>query len=158
MFAASVPVALQALDQAQVLLGKTPPALMSARLAPGMFDLSEQFGIVAGFALRATYPLIERDVPELDGDAANRLAQAQTFLHNLTEADFEGAETQQITHRAGFADLTQSGEDYLKHFALPNLWFHLSMIYAILRANGVDVGKADFDGLHTYPDGFVFDD
>ncbi|MEJ6403565.1 DUF1993 family protein [Yoonia sp. 2307UL14-13] len=158
MFAASVPVALQALDQAQVLLDKTPPTLMSARLAPGMFDLSEQFGIVAGFALRATYPLVGRDVPKLEGDPATRLLRVRILTDDLAEADFIGAAERQITHRAGFADLTQSGEDYLKHFALPNLWFHLSMIYAILRANGVDVGKADFDGLHSYPDGFVFED
>lgn len=158
MYHAAVPVALQALEQAQVLLRKTPPLLMQARLAPGMFDLSEQFEIVAGFALRATYPLTGRDLPALTGNPAARLSRAHTLVGALTEADFAGAGNSQITHRAGFADLTQSGEDYLRHFALPNLWFHLSMVYAILRVNGVDIGKADFDGLHNYPDGFVFDD
>ena len=61
------------------------------------------------------------------------------------------------THRAGFAYLDQSAADYLHQFAIPNLWFHLSMAYAILRQAGADVGKADFDGLHSYPTGFAFD-
>ena len=157
MFAASVPVVLQGLRQAQVLLEKTPPTLMQARLAPGMFDLGTQVGVVAGFALRATYPLMGRAVPQLCGPPGERLAQARALVEGLHPDDFAQAENRMISHRAGFADLTQPAADYLNHFALPNLWFHLSMIHAILRANGVPVGKADFDGLHVYPDGFSFD-
>lgn len=123
-----------------------------------MFDVRTQFFAVAGFALRATYPLAGRDVPVLQGDAGARLAQAQSWLSQLTEADFTGAEQRVITHRAGFADLEQPAAVYLRDFALPNLWFHLSMAYAGLRAAGVALGKADFDGLHAYPDGFTFDD
>ena len=163
MYHAAVPVALQALKQAQVLLDKATPGMLTARLAPGMFDCAEQFLTVAGFALRATYPLVGRDVPELDypndkDGLYAALIAAQSLIGDLPAEDFETAADRQITHRAGFADLTQSAPDYLQHFALPNLWFHLSMIYAILRSEGALVGKADFDGLHVYPAGFVFDD
>ncbi len=163
MFGASVPVALQALDQALVLLDKATPAMLTARLAPGLFTCAEQFQTVAGFALRATYPLAGKDVPELDYPADMEglraaLSAAQSLVGALTVADFDGSAERQITHQAGFADLTQSAPDYLQHFALPNLWFHLSMAYAILRQQGAPVGKADFDGLHAYPADFAFDD
>ena len=162
MYQASVPVARQALTQALGLLDKATPAMLSARLAPGMFTAAEQFLTVAGFALRATYPLAGRDVPVLDFPAdpdglRAAISSARALVDDLKEVDFQGAADRQITHRAGFADLTQSAPDYLQHFAQPNLWFHLSMAYAILRQQGAPVGKADFDGLHAYPAGFAFD-
>jgi hypothetical protein len=55
-----------------------------------------------------------------------------------------------IAHRAGEADLVQDGATYLHCFAIPNLWFHLGMAYAILRTEGLSIGKADFDGWHRY--------
>jgi hypothetical protein len=54
-----------------------------------------------------------------------------------------------ILHRAGEADLDQTGTDYLHLFALPDLWFHLSIAHAIFRAEGLAIGKADFEGLHA---------
>ncbi len=69
---------------------------------------------------------------------------------------FEGAETRRVQHRAGFAELDQSGREYLTLFGMPNFMFHLSMAFAILRQNGVEIGKADFDALHDYPHGFRF--
>ena len=74
----------------------------------------------------------------------------------LTPADFAGAETRVIAHKAGDAVLSQAGGDYLRLFALPNLWFHLAMAFAIARASGVPVGKADYDGWHSYAPGFSF--
>ena len=163
MFAASVPPALQALERANALLQRPDvgPAQLAARLAPDMFDCASQLRTMAIFALRATWPLTGRDPEQRQFEASPyglraRIGHAQGQIGLLTPADFNGAETRIITHRAGFADLTQSGPDYLYHFALPNLWFHLSMAYATLRANGVPLGKADFDGLHSYPDGFSF--
>ena len=75
-------------------------------------------------------------------------------MEALDPAAFAGAETRRIRHRAGFADLDQSGADFLHLYGMPNFLFHASMAFAILRANGVAVGKADFDGLHDYPPGF----
>ncbi|MDX8353771.1 DUF1993 domain-containing protein [Cognatiyoonia sp. IB215182] len=159
MYQASVPVALQALERALVLLGHATPQMLNARLHPQMFNCAEQFEITAGFARRATFPLIGREVVEadsvLDRDSLRgHLQNTYAEIAALTPEDFVGAEDRRITHRAGFADLEQSAQDYLQHFAIPNLWFHLSMAFAILRAEGAPVGKAEFDGLHAYPPGF----
>src|SRR5690606_32576709 len=127
--------------------------LLAAQLAPGMFDCGTQLRTVGIFALRATFPLAGKEWPKNilrdafpDGaeglDARLRLAAEQ--VGTLTPGDFDGAAAREIAHRAGDADLVQSGEDYLRLFALPNLWFHLSMAFAILRAEGMDVGKSDF--------------
>ena len=163
MFTASVPPALQALERASALLQRpyVGPKELAARLAPDMFDCASQLRTVAIFALRCTYPLTGRNHEARNFDAGAfglraRIGHAQGQIGQLTPADFDGAEARIISHRAGFADLTQTGAAYLHHFALPNLWFHLSMAYATLRANGVQLGKADFDGLHSYPAGFSF--
>ena len=159
MYAASVPVAVQALDQALVLLDHATPQMLTATLHPGMFDCATQFAMVADFALRATHPLIGRDVPDVEvvedlEGLRRRLVLVRAEVMSLTPETFADAATRRITHQAGFADLEQSGAEYLQHFALPNLWFHLSMAFAILRAQGAPVGKAEFDGLHVYPPGF----
>ncbi len=163
MFKSSVPPALQALERANALLQRPDvgPAQLAARLATDMFDCASQLRTVAIFALRCTYPLTERDPDQRQFDPGlfgvkSRIGHATGQIRLLTPADFDGAEARIISHRAGFADLTQTGADYLHHFALPNLWFHLSMAYATLRAAGVPLGKADFDGLHSYPPGFSF--
>ena len=160
--------ARRALDRANHLLDRIAGSgreaeLLTAQLAPGMFDCAAQLQTVPIFALRATFPLAGQAWPRGTFDAdlpglRDRIAWAQVQLDGLAPADFEGAETRLITHRAGDADLTQSGADYLTLFALPNLWFHLSMAFAILRAEGLDIGKADFDGWHFYEKGFQFVD
>ena len=66
------------------------------------------------------------------------------------------AEGRVIAHRAGFADLEQDGATFLHLYGMPNFLFHVTMGYAALRAAGVPLGKADFDGLHAYPEGFSF--
>ena len=123
-----------------------------------MFTCEEQLETVAGFALRATYPLTGKTAPELPGGAVDALAAAKNAVKALRPAAFDGAETRVIAHRAGFAELSQPAIAYLQNFALPNLWFHLAMAYAVLRQAGAPVGKADFDGLHAYRTGFSFDD
>ena len=67
-----------------------------------------------------------------------------------------GAEGRVIQHRAGFADLEQDGASFLHLYGMPNFLFHVTMGYAALRAAGVALGKADFDGSHDYPPGFAF--
>ena len=159
MFHQSVPVALQALERALALLDKATPAMLQAQLRPGMFNLSDQFCTVAGFALRATFLLTDKAAPELpEGDPRRALELARQAVLLLAPGDFAGAREKRIAHRAGFADLDQPAQDYLQHFALPNLWFHLSMAFAIMRQQGAEIGKADFDGLHAYPAEFRFDD
>lgn len=157
-FAAAVPAARMALARAAHLLDRADGsvALLTARLAPDMMNVAGQIRTVAGFALRATFPLTAHAIPQgqfsddLRGLRA-RLAFVGAALDTLTPDDFVGAADRRIRHVAGKAQLDQSAADYLHLFALPNLWFHLSMAYAILRAQGLALGKVDFDGLHAYP-------
>ena len=144
--------ARHALDRAEVLLGRAEAAgLLDARLAPDMMPLADQIGIVASFARRAVLPLVGT-VPgplHIPSDAPGLRALLRAARAEIDAADGPPAPT--VEHVAGEARLSQAPEDYLARFALPNLWFHLSMAHAMLRANGVPVGKADFDGLHRYP-------
>lgn len=164
LYAASVPVLLHYLERcdAIVQVAAAQPDALQARLAPDMFTAAQQFASAAEFAMRATCPLVGQDVPEFpqqDMDAfglRRRIGFAQAVLTSLDPAEFDGAEARTVRHRAGFADLEQRGADYLHHFALPNFFFHLSMGFAVLRQQGLELGKADFDGQHDYPAGFRF--
>ena len=100
--------------------------------------------------------LIGREVPDLPEGLGPRLAVARASLGSMKPAEFEGAEARIIHHRAGFADVEQTGEQFLHLFGLPNFFFHLTMGYAALRAAGVPLGKEDFDGIHSYPKDFRF--
>jgi uncharacterized protein len=134
---------------------------LGARLAPDMMPAGAQIATAAGYTVRVAFPLAGRAVPELPGGEtaaalAARVAAARALVGGLDPAAFEGAEARVIRHRAGFADLAQPGEAFLIRYGVPNMMFHLSMAYAALRAAGLPLGKADFDGLHAYPPGFSF--
>jgi hypothetical protein len=127
-----------------------------------MFGFAQQVATAASFTLRVAFPLAGLAVPRSpDGGMdraglAARLAATRAGLASLDPTDFAGAEVRQITHRAGFAELTQDGATFLHLFGMPNFLFHAGMAFAILRANGIEIGKADFDGQHDYPPGFRF--
>jgi uncharacterized protein len=150
LYAASVPVFLHYLPRIAALAGKGD---LAARLVDG-FTAGQNLTTAVGFSLRACCPLAGVAVPPLPDPLAAQVAFATQTLHSLSPADFDPM--RRIKHRAGFADLDQSAPDYLHLFALPNFFFHLTMAYAVLRAQGADIGKADFDGLHSYPSGFQF--
>lgn len=147
------------LDRAERHCGADPAqrdALLEARLAPEMLPLRVQVEIVSNFALRAAYPLAGLAAPEygvFPGDFAGlraRLARTQQMLEGLAPESFIRAETRSVSDRAGEADLILPASEFLFAYALPNFFFHMSMVYAIVRSHGVDVGKADFDGYHRY--------
>lgn len=162
LYTASVPVFRHYLARLSGLLDRTDarPRVLTARLAPDMFTCGQQIATASGFALRTAFPLAGLAVPTLPepppdrAGLADRIAAAQAALDGLDPAAFSGAEARRIRHRAGFADLDQSGAEFLHLFGMPNFLFHSSMAFAILRANGIEIGKADFDGLHDYPPGF----
>ena len=144
--------ALHALDRAEALLGIAEARGMTgARVHPAMWDVLEQIGCVAGFAERAVLPMAGLPRPEGDLPATPEAARARLAEARAGVLAAEGAPPGPIAHRAGEAELAQEPEDYAARFALPNLWFHLSVAYAALRAAGAPVGKADLDGLHAYP-------
>ena len=155
LYTASVPVFRHYLSQVAGMVEKAGAEGMGAQIGDG-FTVAQHFSTAAGFAMRTVYPLAGLEIPDLPQALAPRMAVARAHLGAMKAADFEGAEDRIIQHKAGFADLEQTGADYLHLFGLPNFFFHLTMGYAALRAAGVDLGKADFDGLHWYPSDFSY--
>ncbi len=161
LYAASVPVFARYLGQAGAMVAKASDAALATRIADAM-PAGAQVAVAAHYTLRIAFPLAGRAVPVLaegpwtKAALAGRLAEVQAHLAALDPADFDGAAARIIRHRAGFADLEQDGATFLHHYGLPNVMFHLTMAYATLRVAGVVLGKADFDGLHSYPPGFRF--
>lgn len=156
LYTASVPVFRHYLSRVAGMVQKAADGGLGVQISDG-FTAGQHFATAAGFAMRTVYPLAGLDIPDLPQALAPRMAVARAHLGAMKAVDFEGAEDRIIQHRAGFADLEQTGPDYLHLFGLPNFFFHLTMGYAALRQAGVDLGKADFDGLHWYPSDFRFD-
>ncbi len=152
LYQASVPVFRHYLGQVTVIVDRLAPADLELRLADAP-TVGQQFAAAAGFALRVACPLAGRDIPNLPGSIGPRLAVARAVLGAMRPGDFEGAEAREITHQAGEAVLTHRAGEFLYRFGLPNFFFHLTMGYAALRAAGVQLGKADFDGQHVYAPG-----
>jgi hypothetical protein len=134
------------------------------RLHPDMFPLLQQARVAIGFTLRATCPLAGREIVSFRGDDActfagihAELERTMAYLAAIPDADFAGMDTVSVPTTAGFAELALPGPEYYQMYAVPNFFFHYSMVYAIARQAGVPIGKSDFDGYHRYPSGFTFD-
>ena len=125
--------------------------LWQVRLAPDMLDTGCNLAVASGFAARALCRpagIAWPDIPDTftcDSLRAHH-AEIRSLVAPIEIADLRGP----VKHIAGEADLEQDLADYILRFALPNMIFHLSMAYAGLRHSGLDIGKADFDGLHIY--------
>lgn len=125
--------------------------LLNARLAPDQFHLTRQVQIISdtskGTAARLagiTPPSFEDNEVTLE-EVRARIDKTIEFLKTLKREQFEGAAERGIA--LVFAPGKQlSGSEYLIEFGLPNLYFHATTAYAILRHNGVDLGKMDFIG------------
>ncbi len=162
MYQFSIPVFMRGMQALGDVLGKAradaqarnfaPEILVEARLAPDMHKLVRQVQIASdtvknGAArLAATeapaFPDTETSLEELQARAAKTVA----FLGQITEAQLEGSEARQITLKFPGQEITFSGAEYLAGFVLPNLYFHMTTAYNILRHNGVKIGKRDFLG------------
>jgi hypothetical protein len=168
LYRASVPVFLAVLDRLDAALGRADRALgdrieeaLAQRPGPRMLPAGQQVAIAVQFTLRVAFALVGERAPELrDGlDRAGlgtRIAAARGLLGGLDPAAFAGAEARMVRTQAGFAQLDLDGETFLHAFGLPNLYFHHAMAHVALKQAGVPLGKADFDGLHDYPEGFSF--
>jgi hypothetical protein len=137
--------------------GLPEAALLDARLAPDMMAFGAQVATAAQFALRTSCPLAGRPVPAWPGvpDGLDALAaqvmHARQAVEAMPPAEFDGAERLTLHERAGAAPVSLPALAFVTTFALPNFFFHLSSAYAILRQQGVPIGKGDFDGWHVYP-------
>jgi len=141
--------------EAHALASKYEPAtLLGARLFPDMLPLTKQVQIATDFAKGASARLAGVDVPRYEdheqtfAELQQRIGKTLGYIDSLPAAAFDGAEGRAITHGAGErARHFARGDDYLTGFVLPNFYFHVTTAYAILRHNGVPLGKRDFLGL-----------
>lgn len=165
MYTASIPVFKQLLGSLNELLGKAqahatekkiePGALLQARLFPDMFPLSRQVQIACDFARGVAARLAGVAVPANDDkeqsfeDLQALIARTLGFLDSLTAVQFDTAEAREIIIRAGTPKEKKfTGQSYLLSYGLPQFFFHVTTAYAILRHNGLEIGKKDFMGAY----------
>lgn len=167
LFQASAPVFIQgltglaaALDKASAYVSEKsidPQALLQARLYPDMFPFARQVQIATDFAKGAVARLAGVEPPpyeDADPDFAKltaRVATTLAYLRSFEAAQIDGQEDREITLvRRGESSLIKA-QPYLLQQAMPNFYFHLTTAYAILRHNGVAVGKRDYLGVAANP-------
>ena len=162
MYQASVPVFVRALSNLGHILAKAaahaerhkiePDVLLGARLYPDMFPLSKQIQIATDMAKGAAGRLagVERPV-HADNESSfaefqKRIESTLAFLNSITPGQIDGSEDKSITLTMHGKEYPFAGQAYLLHYALPNVFFHVTTAYNILRHNGVELGKPDFIG------------
>jgi hypothetical protein len=163
MHQASVPVFLRALDNLRGVLGKgeahasdkgfEPGVLLQTRLAPDMFPLLKQVQIATDLAKNGAARLANVEPLKFEDDETTfaqlytRIDRAVDYTGAFTAEQIDGSESRPITIATrSSGELKFDGQSYLLHFILPNLFFHSTTAYAILRQSGVALGKLDFIG------------
>jgi hypothetical protein len=162
MYEASVPTFIHTLGSLKSILQKgaahaeakkiDPSVLVNARLFPDMFPLSRQVQIASDAAKGAAARLAGIEPPKFEDvettfeELIARIDKTIDFLKSVTPAQFEGAEERTVTITIPRATLTFTGLKFLRHWALPNFFFHVTTAYNLLRHNGVEIGKADYLG------------
>jgi hypothetical protein len=165
MYINSVPVFKQLLTALKAILAQAdahalansiePDAFLQARLYPNMLPLVKQVQIATDFARGIAARLAGVDVPIYESkeksfaDLDGLLAQTMKFIGSVNSSRFEGSETNEIVLRPGTPkEKKLSGQAYLANYGLPQFLFHVTTAYAILRHNGVPIGKLDFMGVY----------
>ena len=127
--------------------------LLNARLAPDMFALTRQVQIATDMAKAAVARLTGGEMPKYEDNETTldelkaRIAKTLDYVRSVPASAYAGCEERAITvPTRARGDLHFSGRDYLLNFVLPNFYFHVTTVYAILRHNGVELGKLDFLG------------
>jgi len=129
-----------------------PQVLLLDRLAPDMLPFSRQVMIATDHAKGGCARLANVDVPSSPdtemtiADLQSRIAKVRDFIVALPVDAFMGAEDRMVKLRVGPREMEFEGLTYLQGFAMPNFLFHVTTAYAILRHNGVPLGKGDFFG------------
>ena len=132
-----------------------PVVFLQARLFPDMFALLQQVQVACDFAVTVSARLAGVEVPTIGGtessfaDLQARIAKVVAFIEGLPPSQFEGSEARQIVLRPGTPkEKHLLGQVYLSNYGLPQFFFHVTTAYAILRHNGVEVGKKDYMGAY----------
>jgi hypothetical protein len=162
MYHASIPVFIRGMRNLSGVLAKGHAnaearkidfaVLIQARLAPDMHPLSKQIQIASDMVKNGAARLSGTEAPRFPDTETTydeleaRIEKTIAFLEGFTEAQFDGSDMREIVLKFPGREMTFSGADYLTGFVLPNLYFHTTTAFAILRHNGVPIGKMDFMG------------
>ena len=131
---------------------KSLDALLEARLAPDMFPFTRQIQVVSDTAKGAAARLAGVEPPGFPDEVKTfpelqqRIAKTVDYLKSFRAAQFDGAEDRTVTLKFPNGEMKFSGREYLTGFVLPNFYFHMTAAYALLRHNGIAVGKMDYLG------------
>ena len=162
IYQSSVPSFVHGLNNLSALLTKAetyasakkidPSALINARLYPDMFPLSRQVQIACDIAKGGVARLAGLDIPSFPdtestfAELQERIKKTIGFIQTATEKQFEGSEKKAISLKVGGNEMKFDGQSYLLSFVYPKFYFHISTSYALLRHNGLEIGKQDFLG------------
>ena len=163
MYAATVPLLKQLLTGLSNNLDKAaafaeakkvdPLVLTASRLAPDMFALARQVQIASDQARGGIARLAGVEMPSwadtettID-ELKERIAKTIAYIDSFTPAQIDGSEDRDITLKMRAGELKFTGANYLTQWIIPNFTFHCTTAYAILRHNGVEIGKRDFLGM-----------
>ena len=163
MYQASAPVFAQGLRALLGILGKAqahaeargidPAALLQARLYPDMLPFNRQIHLCTDFAKGPVARLAGQEptsFPDVETSFADLIARVQNTLaivEGFSADQIDGSEDKDITLIRRGESTVVKGRAYLLEQAMPNFYFHLTTAFAILRHNGVEIGKKDFLGL-----------
>ena len=164
MYQTAVPPFARVLNNLATILEKTlahceskkidPAVLVNARLFPDMFPLLRQVQIASDSAKGGAARLAGLEPPAFEDNEAtiaeliDRLRRTVAFLDTLREEQFAGAEDRIVTWKTRTTSRSMPGLPYLLTHVTPNVYFHVTTAYNILRHNGVEIGKQDFLGAH----------
>jgi hypothetical protein len=162
LYDVSIPIFTLSLSNLAAILDKAishadgkkidPKVVPAARLIIDMLPLSSQIQIACDNAKGAAARLAGVEVPKHEdtevtlAELKARVAKTLEFLKTIKPEQVQGAETREIVLQFPQTTLKFTGLNYVTNFALPNFFFHVTMAYALLRKNGVDIGKRDFLG------------
>lgn len=162
MHTLSVPIFVKMLTQLSVILDKAAAhaeakkidqaVLLNSRLIPDMFPLTRQVQIASDFSKGCVARLAGQEPPKWEDNESSfaelkgRLVRTIEFINGFSPADIDGSEDREITLQVRGETVKTTGLPYLTQRALPNFFFHATTAYALLRKDGVDIGKRDYIG------------
>ena len=162
MYHAAIPTFVRALNSLAEVLEKAeahatakkiePKALLDSRLYPDMFPLVKQVQIASDSAKGGVARLAQLTAPSFEDNEASfaelieRCRKTIAYLQSIKPEQMDGGEERTVTWKTRSAEKSMQGLPYLLHHVIPNVYFHVTTAYAILRHNGVEVGKQDFLG------------
>lgn len=162
MYQASVPRFIHMLGNLSAILAKAQAhaqarkidesAFTAFRLAPDMLPFTRQIMIATDTAkgcaarLAGVTPPVYEDTEKTLDELQARIAKTVAYLQTFKPEQIDGSEEREVTLKRRDGEERYAGLQYLQWHAIPNFFFHVSMAYAILRHNGVEIGKRDFLG------------